>query len=76
LEIIHAQKHLAGNEHVFLGQMRGNYRGAFRGLGQAKAVMDRKTGMQDCVVHDLRRTARSLMSRAARGCGAISPSAC
>lgn len=64
LEIIRAQSRVDGNEHVFPGRMRGDYCGPFRGLGQAKAVMDGKTGMSDWVVHDLRRTARSLMSRA------------
>lgn len=64
LEITRAQSRVEGNEHIFPGRMRGDYRGPFRGLGQAKAVMDVKTGMKDWVVHDLRRTARSLMSRA------------
>jgi integrase len=64
LEIVRAQQRVAGNEYVFPGRMRSDYCGPFKGLGQAKAVMDGKTGMADWVVHDLRRTARSLMSRA------------
>jgi integrase len=64
LEVIRAQARVDGNDHVFPGRMRGDYRGPFKGLGQTKAVMDRKTGMSGWVVHDLRRTARSLMSRA------------
>jgi len=64
LEIVRAQPRVDGNEHVFPGRMRGDYRGPFKGLGQAKAIMDSKSGMTGWVVHDLRRTARSLMSRA------------
>lgn len=64
LDIIRAQPRVDGNDHVFPGRMRADYRGPFRGLGQAKAVMDRATGMSSWVVHDLRRSARSLMSRA------------
>jgi integrase len=64
LEIIAQQPRLAGNEYVFAGRMRADYCGPFKGLGQAKAIMDAKTGMTDWVVHDLRRTARSLLSRA------------
>jgi integrase len=64
LAIIQAQPRLARNDHVFPGRMRGDYAGPFRGLGQSKAVMDAKTGMKNWVVHDLRRSARSLLSRA------------
>jgi integrase len=64
LAIIQAQPRVAGNEHVFPGRMRGDYAGPFKGLGQSKAVMDARTGMSGWTVHDLRRTARSLMSRA------------
>jgi integrase len=64
LEIVQAQPRISGNEHVFPGRMRAGYCGPFKGLGQAKAVMDAKTGMSGWVVHDLRRSARSLMSRA------------
>jgi len=64
LEIVRAQPKVDGNEYVFPGRMRGDYRGPFVGLGQAKAVMDAETGMKGWVLHDLRRSARSLMSRA------------
>jgi integrase len=64
LDIIRAQPRIGDNPHVFPGRDRDGYLGPYKGLGQAKAIMDARTGVKDWVVHDLRRTARSLMSRA------------
>ena len=63
LAIIEAQPRLASNPHVFAA--RGGD-GPFRGFGSGKAALDAKLpeGTPNWTVHDLRRTARSLMSRA------------
>jgi integrase len=61
LAIIRAQPRLASNPHVFAG--RGN--GPFCGFGATKATFDTKLpDVAPWVIHDLRRTARSLLSRA------------
>jgi integrase len=61
LDIIRAQPRLASNEHVFAG--RGG--GPLCGFGTLKAAFDAKlSDVAPWVIHDLRRTARSLMSRA------------
>jgi integrase len=61
LEIVAQQPHIVGNPYVFAG--RGN--GPFNSFSQRKEELDEKLeGMADWVLHDLRRTARSLMSRA------------
>jgi integrase len=62
LEIIRAQPELSSNPYVFAGRGAGPY----RGFAVAKAVLDAKLppDMPGWVIHDLRRTARSLMSRA------------
>jgi integrase len=61
LEIIEAQPRLDGNPYIFAG--RGHV--AFNGWSKAKAALDAKLpGIEPWTVHDLRRTARSLMSRA------------
>ena len=62
LAIIRAQPRLATNPYVFAG--RGD--GAWQGWGKWKASLDRRVGpgVAPWVIHDLRRTARSLMSRA------------
>lgn len=59
---IAAQPRLASNGHVFAG--RGG--GPFTGYSPSKATFDSRLppGTPKWVVHDLRRTARSLMSRA------------
>ena len=62
VEIIRTQSKVGDNPHVFAAT-RGN--GPFCGWGPAKAALEAK--MRDVapwVIHDLRRTARSLMSRA------------
>ncbi len=61
LAIINAQPRLASNPFVFPG--RGD--GYMRGIGKYKAELDAKlSGVAPYVTHDLRRTARTLMSRA------------
>jgi integrase len=67
MEIIEAQGQLQGNSRwVFPG-----YRGAghFAGVGVLKAAFDKKLppDMKPWTIHDLRRTARSLMSRKETG---------
>jgi integrase len=62
LAIIQAQPRIAGNPHVFAGG-RGN--GALNSFSEGKRGLDAKLPkMPGWVLHDLRRTARSLMSRA------------
>jgi integrase len=65
LDIIEAQPRIAGNPHVFAGSMRGRrLPAAFNSFSAAKAKLEAKLSMAPWVLHDLRRTARSLMSRA------------
>jgi integrase len=61
--IIEAQPRFASNEHVFAA--RGSNR-AFSGFGSSKEAFDAKlpAGTKAWSVHDLRRTSRSLLSRA------------
>jgi integrase len=62
LDIIRARPQLGDNPHVFAGRFRN---GPFDSFGPAKGKFDARLGtMPPWVVHDLRRTARSLMSRA------------
>lgn len=62
LEIIEAQPRLGDNPHVFAG--RGD--GPINGYSKSKRQFDAKlpADLAPWVLHDLRRTARSLMSRA------------
>jgi integrase len=61
LDIINAQPRIAGNPYVFAGRSNSY----MQGMGKRKAEFDAKlTGVAPYVTHDLRRTARSLMSRA------------
>ena len=62
LNIIEARPRLASNPFVFAGRATGPYRGWTAG----KAALDAKLppGVPQWQIHDLRRTARSLMSRA------------
>jgi hypothetical protein len=61
LEIINSQPRFVSNKHVFAG--RGD--GHFSGFSEGKKTFDAKLPpMPRWVIHDLRRTARSLMSRA------------
>ena len=60
IDIIRAQPHFASNTFVFAG--RGD--GHFNGFSPCKRAFDKKVQIAPWVIHDLRRTARSLMSRA------------
>ena len=60
LDIIEAQPRFVGNPYVFAG--RDGH--ALRRNSDAKIKLDAKCGIDDWRLHDLRRTARSLMSRA------------
>jgi integrase len=60
VDIIRAQPRIVGNEYVFAGRTDG----PFNGFSKAKAAVDERAGITPWVLHDLRRTARSLMSRA------------
>jgi integrase len=60
LVIIKAQPRFASNPYVFAG--RGNTH--FSGYSKAKAAFDAEVQLPEWRLHDLRRTARSLMSRA------------
>jgi integrase len=62
LEIIKRQPRFVENPYVFAG--RNNGPTAIFGSGTYKAQFDELRGVTDWRVHDLRRTARSLMSRA------------
>jgi integrase len=59
LDVIEAQPRFESNPYVFAGQRR-----YFNGFSKAKATLDKASSVEDWVTHDLRRTARSLMSRA------------
>jgi len=60
LEIIRGQPRFATNPYVFAG--RGD--GHFNGFSPCKRALDAKVKIGPWVIHDLRRSARSLMSRA------------
>jgi integrase len=60
VDILAAQPRLAGNPHVFAGNG-----GDARAVEQRhKVALEKASGVTDWRLHDLRRTARSLMSRA------------
>jgi integrase len=65
ISIIQAQPRLGENPCVFAGRSNG----AFNGFSKAKKALDARLpkGMPQWQFHDLRRTARSLMSRAGVG---------
>jgi integrase len=60
LDVLAAQRRLGDNPHVFAG--RGD--SAINGFSKSKARLDAASGVTGWRFHDLRRTARSLMSRA------------
>jgi integrase len=60
LVIVQAQDQMGENPHVFAG--RGD--GPINGMSKCKARLDRASGVSGWRIHDLRRSARSLMSRA------------
>lgn len=62
IDIVEAQPRLAGNPHVFAA---GKGNGPFNSFSQRKEELDAKLPrMPHWQIHDLRRTSRSLMSRA------------
>jgi integrase len=61
LAIVEAQPELGSNPFVFAG--RGN-NGPINGMSKSKARLDKASGVTGWRLHDLRRTARSLLSRA------------
>ncbi|MGO8923508.1 MAG: tyrosine-type recombinase/integrase [Xanthobacteraceae bacterium] len=61
LAIIQAQPKFSSNPYVFAAA-RGN--GPLNGFNKRKAAFDKACGVTGWTLHDLRRTARSLMSRA------------
>jgi integrase len=61
IAIIEAQPHMAGNPFVF-ASARGD--GPLDSFSGVKASLDAAAGVSGWTLHDLRRTARSLMSRA------------
>ena len=60
VDIINARPRFASNPYIFAG--RGKMH--FSGYSKAKAALDVEAPMPEWRLHDLRRTARSLMSRA------------
>ena len=60
LDIIKGQPRVGDNPFVFAG--RGD--GHFNGMSKAKVAFDNASGLDPWTIHDLRRTARSLMARA------------
>jgi integrase len=61
LEILEAQPRLAGSPFVFAS---GKGKGRFNSFSQRKEELDAKLRIPHWQIHDLRRTARSLMARA------------
>ena len=60
LDIINAQPSFASNPYVLAGRSGGH----FNGFSEAKKAFDAKVRIPHWTIHDLRRTARTLMSRA------------
>lgn len=60
LDIIEKRPRLASNEHVFSGRGAG----PFNSWSESKRALDATSGVTGWTIHDLRRTARSLMPRA------------
>jgi integrase len=60
LAIIERQPRFAGNDFVFAGRGKG----PINGMSKFKSRLDSASGVAGWRLHDLRRTARSLMSRA------------
>ncbi|RWC10789.1 MAG: DUF4102 domain-containing protein [Mesorhizobium sp.] len=61
LDIIRARKRVGENPYVFAGRTKGSF---FSGVSKAKTEFDKHVPIPHWTVHDLRRTARSLMARA------------
>src|SRR4029078_7630781 len=60
VDILRSRPRLNSNPNVFAGRRDGY----FIGWGKAKAALDAATGITGWILHDCRRTARSLMSPA------------
>ncbi|MFM9858190.1 tyrosine-type recombinase/integrase [Pseudoxanthobacter sp. M-2] len=60
LGVVEAQPRIGQNPYVFAGRGPGH----FNGVSKAKAAFDKAAGINDWSIHDLRRSARSLMARA------------
>jgi integrase len=60
VDIINARPRFASNPYIFAGRGKTH----FSGYSKAKAALDKKLTLPGWVLHDLRRTARSLMARA------------
>jgi integrase len=60
LDIIRGRPRLGNNPYVFAGRADTH----FSGYSKSKAALDKATGITGWTLHDCRRTARSLMSRA------------
>jgi integrase len=70
IDIIQSMPRIVGNDYVFAGPRNGNY---FNGPSKAKRLLDEKlaaalnaegTALEPWVLHSLRHTAKTLMSRA------------
>ena len=61
LAIIEAQPKIESCDYVFTGRTQAT---PFSGFGKAKAALDEATGIFGWTLHDLRRTAKTLMVRA------------
>jgi len=59
--IIEAQPTIGGCDYVFAGR---THRTPFSGFSKAKSALDKATGVAGWTLHDLRRTAKTLMVRA------------
>jgi integrase len=67
LDILQGQPRIAGSPFVFNGNPRGRRHAgaaALNGYSEGKKQLDAKLALAPWTLHDLRRTARSLMSRA------------
>jgi integrase len=67
LDIIESQPHVANSPFVFSGSARGRRQAGprpFCGFGEGKKALDAKLPIAPWVLHDLRRSCRSLLSRA------------
>jgi integrase len=60
VDVIRSQKRIIDNPYVFAGRGHGH----FSGYGLLKDGIDKEARIAQWVIHDLRRTARSLMARA------------
>ena len=60
LNIIRGQKRIGDNPYVFAGRSDGH----FKGFSPCKRAFDAKAKIEPWMIHDLRRSSRSLMARA------------